>query len=410
MPYYFKLPDIGEGTVEAEIIKWLVKEGDKVRADQPMVVVMTEKVNVEIASPKNGVIHKILVNEGAKVKVGQPIVVILEEGEQPPESPPKLTIEQSSTITKQTPHETQPEQVPHEAQPEQVLATPAVRKLARELGVDITKIKGTGPAGRITEDDVRRYAQSLQATKTESSKTITQTIEARTERIPYRGIRRTIGEHMVMSVQHAPHATHFEEVDVTELVELREKIKGTLSDSNIKLTYLPFIVKAVVQALKKYPIFNSSLDEEKGEIVIKKYYNIGIAVATSEGLVVPVIKEADKKGIIEIAKEIETLAEKARAGKLELNDVRDGTFSITNIGSIGGILSVPIINYPEVAILGVHKILEKPVVKDNQIVIRKIMYLSLSFDHRIIDGAMAAEFVNVIKERLEKPFTLLLDL
>jgi pyruvate dehydrogenase E2 component (dihydrolipoamide acetyltransferase) len=401
MPFYFKLPDIGEGTVEAEIIKWLVKEGDKVKADQPIVEVMTEKVNVEIASPKNGTIYKILANEGAKVKVGQPIVIILEEGEQPSSPPPQMIVTQLSQATEK--------EVTQEIQSQQVLATPAVRKLARELGVDITKVKGTGPAGRITEDDVKQYAQSLQISKTEPTKPI-QTAETRIERIPYRGIRRSIGEHMVMSVQHAPHATHFEEVDVTELVELREKLKDMVASSGIKLTYLPFIIKAVIQALKKYPIFNASLDEEKGEIVIKKYYNIGIATATPEGLVVPVVKDADKKSIIEIAKEIEVLAEKARIGKLELSDVRDGTFSITNIGSIGGILSVPIINYPEVAILGVHKILEKPIVKDNQVVIRKIMYLSLSFDHRVIDGAMAAEFVNFIKEKLEKPYTLLLDL
>jgi pyruvate dehydrogenase E2 component (dihydrolipoamide acetyltransferase) len=401
MPFYFKLPDIGEGTVEAEIIKWLVKEGDKVKADQPIVEVMTEKVNVEIASPKNGTIYKILANEGAKVKVGQPIVIILEEGEQPSSPPPQMIVTQPSQATEK--------EVTQEIQSQQVLATPAVRKLARELGVDITKVKGTGPAGRITEDDVKQYAQSLQISKTEPTKPI-QTAETRIERIPYRGIRRSIGEHMVMSVQHAPHATHFEEVDVTELVELREKLKDMVASSGIKLTYLPFIIKAVIQALKKYPIFNASLDEEKGEIVIKKYYNIGIATATPEGLVVPVVKDADKKSIIEIAKEIEVLAEKARIGKLELSDVRDGTFSITNIGSIGGILSVPIINYPEVAILGVHKILEKPIVKDNQVVIRKIMYLSLSFDHRVIDGAMAAEFVNFIKEKLEKPYTLLLDL
>jgi pyruvate dehydrogenase E2 component (dihydrolipoamide acetyltransferase) len=401
MPFYFKLPDIGEGTVEAEIIKWLVKEGDKVKADQPIVEVMTEKVNVEIASPKNGTIYKILANEGAKVKVGQPIVIILEEGEQPSSPPPQMIVTQPSQATEK--------EVTQEIQSQQVLATPAVRKLARELGVDITKVKGTGPAGRITEDDVKQYAQSLQISKTEPTKPI-QTAETRIERIPYRGIRRSIGEHMVMSVQHAPHATHFEEVDVTELVELREKLKDMVASSGIKLTYLPFIIKAVIQALKKYPIFNASLDEEKGEIVIKKYYNIGIATATPEGLVVPVVKDADKKSIIEIAKEIEVLAEKARIGKLELSDVRDGTFSITNIGSIGGILSVPIINYPEVAILGVHKILEKPIVKDNQVVIRKIMYLSLSFDHRVIDGAMAAEFVNFIKEKLEKPYILLLDL
>lgn len=402
MPFYFKLPDIGEGTVEAEIIRWLVKEGDKVKADQPIVEVMTEKVNVEIASPKNGIIYKILASEGSKIKVGQPIVIILEEGEQPPQPTPQMIINQpqQTITTKETPQETQPEQI---------LATPAVRRLARELGVDITKIKGTGPSGRITEDDVKRYAQLLQTSKTEPAKS-TQIIETRIERIPYRGIRRSIGEHMVMSIQHAPHATHFEEVDVTELVELREKLKDLATSSGIKLTYLPFIIKAVVQALKKYPIFNASLDEEKGEIIIKKYYNIGIATTTPEGLVVPVIKDADKKSITEIAKEIEILAEKARTGKLELSDVRDGTFSITNIGSIGGILSVPIINYPEVAILGVHKILEKPVVKDGQIVIRKLVYLSLSFDHRVIDGAMAAEFVNFIKERLEKPYTLLLDL
>ncbi len=398
MPYIFKLPDIGEGTVEAEIIRWLVKEGEKVKADQPIAEVMTEKVTVEIASPKNGTIYKIFAKEGEKIRVGQPIVSILEEGEQPPEQQPQYITQSTQTLDQTT---TQ--------QPTQILATPAVRRLARELGVDITKIKGTGPGGRITEEDVRQYAQSIKIPKPQLTEQITITQEQQIERIPYRGIRRQIGEHMTQAVKHIPHAVHFEEVDVTELVNIREKLKENLSKQNIKITYLPFIIKAVTQALKKHPIFNSTLDEEKNEIIIKKYYNIGIAVATPEGLIVPVIKNADKKSIIELAKEIEILSEKARNGKLELNDVRDGTFSITNIGSIGGIFSVPIINYPEAAILGIHRILEKTVIKDNQLITRKIMYLSLSFDHRIIDGAMAAEFINTIKEYLEQPYLLLIS-
>ncbi len=393
MPYIFKLPDIGEGTVEAEIIRWLVKEGEKVKADQPIAEVMTEKVNIEITSPKSGTIYKILAKEGEKIRVGQPIVSILEEGEQPPEQRPQYITQIPNQTTTQ--------------QPTQILATPAVRRLARELGVDITKIKGTGPSGRITEEDVRQYAQSIKTPKPQLTEQITTAQEQQIERIPYRGIRRQIGEHMTQAIKHIPHAVHFEEVDVTELVNIREKLKENLSTQNIKITYLPFIIKAVIQALKKHPIFNSTLDEEKNEIIIKKYYNIGIATATPEGLVVPVIKNADKKNIVELAKEIETLAEKARNGKLELNDVRDGTFTITNIGSIGGIFSVPIINYPEAAILGIHRILEKPVIKDGQLITRKIMYLSLSFDHRIIDGAMAAEFVNTIKEYLEQPILLL---
>ncbi|MEM3832746.1 MAG: dihydrolipoamide acetyltransferase family protein [Thermoprotei archaeon] len=396
MPYIFKLPDIGEGTVEAEIIRWLVKEGEKVKADQPIAEVMTEKVNIEIASPKNGTIHKILAKEGEKIRVGQPIISILEEGEQPPEQQPQY-------ITQQTQISSQPTTT---QKPMEILATPAVRRLARELGVDITKVKGTGPSGRITEEDVRQYAQSIETPKPQPAEQITITREQQVERIPYRGMRRQIGEHMKQAIKNIPHAVHFEEIDVTELVSIREKLKEALSAQNIKLTYLPFIIKAVIQALKKYPIFNATLDEEKNEIVIKKYYNIGIATATQEGLVVPVIKNADKKNIIELAKEIETLTEKARNKKLELNDVRDSTFSITNIGSIGGILSVPIINYPEAAILGIHRILEKPVIKDDKLITRKIMYLSLSFDHRIIDGAMAAEFVNTIKEYLEQPYLL----
>ncbi|MGC8949420.1 MAG: biotin/lipoyl-containing protein, partial [Thermoprotei archaeon] len=215
MPYIFKLPDIGEGTVEAEIIRWLVKEGEKVKADQPIAEVMTEKVNIEITSPKSGTIYKILAKEGEKIRVGQPIVSILEEGEQPPEQRPQYITQIPNQTTTQ--------------QPTQILATPAVRRLARELGVDITKIKGTGPSGRITEEDVRQYAQSIKTPKPQLTEQITTAQEQQIERIPYRGIRRQIGEHMTQAIKHIPHAVHFEEVDVTELVNIREKLKENLS-------------------------------------------------------------------------------------------------------------------------------------------------------------------------------------
>jgi pyruvate dehydrogenase E2 component (dihydrolipoamide acetyltransferase) len=441
MPFEFRLPDIGEGIHEGEIVKWLVKEGDIVREDQPMVEVMTDKATVEIPAPRAGKILKLNAKEGETVKVGSVLVIIEELGEAKPESqktppsaPPRhgegsspfplreggqgVRSEATATTVAASPPPS-----PTAAPAQRVLATPATRKLARELGVDIAQIRGTGPGGRVTDEDVRRFAAARTAPQppppspapTPSpaapafapSAVVT---DRREERIPLRGIRKRIAEHMHQSKTTAAHFTYVDEVDMTELIQLREQMKPLAEQKGVKLTYLPFIVKASVAALKEMPILNASIDEAKGEIVIKKYYNIGIATATDEGLIVPVIKDADRKSLLEIAMEIERLAKAAREGKVALSDLQGGTFTITSLGALGGLFATPIINYPEVAILGIHEIKKRPVVRDNQIVIRDIMYVSLSFDHRLIDGDVGARFCKKIISYLENPKLLFLEL
>jgi pyruvate dehydrogenase E2 component (dihydrolipoamide acetyltransferase) len=409
MVYEFRLPDIGEGVAEGEVVKWLVKEGADVKENDPLVEIMTDKVNVEIPSPKKGTVLKLMAKEGEVVKVGQVLLAIGEKGEQTT----------TTTATASTPETPTPSQVKTEVvvpttstaavlkKPQEILATPATRKLARDLDVDLSLVQGTGPGGRIIDEDVHRFkksgAETLTATATAPEKA------SREERIPLRGIRRKIAERMVKSVHTAAHVTHVDEVDMTEIVQLRERTNESAEKRGVKLTFLPFIIKALIPALKQYPYLNATLDDAKEEIVLKRYYNIGIATNTMQGLVVPVLKDADHKSITQLAEEIAKLSERARTGHLTLDEIQSSTFTITNVGGIGGVFATPIINYPEVAILGVHKITKRPIVKDNQIVIREMTYLSLSFDHRVLDGAMAAEFVNVIKKYLEDPKLLLFE-
>ncbi len=411
MVFEFRLPDIGEGVAEGEVVKWLVKEGAEVKENQPLVEIMTDKVNVEIPSPRKGTILRLMAKEGEAVKVGQVLLVIGEKGEQasaPAAVAPTLTaakapaaVPAKATVAPPSP----PVAVPKK--PQEILATPATRKLARDLGIDLATVQGTGPGGRITDDDVKQFKE-VGGRPAAVAVTVAgpRGVE---ERVPLRGIRRKVAEHMVRSRDTAAHVTHVDEVDMTEVVQMREKAKASAEKRGVKLTYLPFIIKALVPALKKYPYLNASLDDEKGEIVLKKYYNIGIATDTEQGLVVPVIKGAEHKSITQLAEEISRLSERARAGQLTLEEIQGSTFTITNVGGIGGVFATPIINYPEVAILGVHKITKRPVVKANQVVIRDMTYLSVSFDHRVLDGATAAQFMNVIKQYLEDPKLLLLE-
>jgi pyruvate dehydrogenase E2 component (dihydrolipoamide acetyltransferase) len=398
MPVEFKFPDVGEGVMEGEVTKWFVKEGDDVKRDQPVVEVMTEKVTVEIPAPVSGTILKVMARVGETVKVGQTLFVIGQKGEsvQNMQAQAEAKIGAVQTTTRK------PVQAAKNAK---VLATPAVRKLAREMNIDLSLVEATGSGGRITKEDVRRLNQKA----VDASPAVQATEAGLEERIPLRGIRKTIADRMTKSKAVAALVTHVEEVDVTELVSLRERAKETAVKSGVKLTYLPFIVKAVVAALKKYNLVNSSLDDEKSEIVVKRYYNIGIAVATENGLIVPVIKDADKKSLLQIAREIEELSGKARTNKLTLNEAKGGTFTITNIGSVGGIFSTAIINYPEVAILALGRIVKRPAVKDGQIVVRDTANLALTFDHRVLDGADAAGFLNAIKHDLETPSLLILE-
>ncbi len=433
-----KFPDVGEGITEGTLVKWLVKEGDEIKADQAVAEIETDKAIVEIPSPKAGKVSKIYGKEGDVIKVGSTLASLAMPGEEvkppevkpsgvkplevkPPEMRPTEEIKPAEPSREIKPSEIKPSEEikppkpPEEIKkpeklkemPERVLATPSTRRLARELGVDISKVEGTGPGDRITDEDIRRFSEAKPEEKPPEA---APEIKAMEERIAIKSIRKTIGERMVQSMFTAPHVTSMDEADVTELVKLREKEKKAAEEKGIKLTYLAFIIKAVTVALKQHPYLNASIDPKKNEIVLKHYYNIGIAVDTPEGLMVPVIKNADRKSIMELAQEAEKLAEESRTRKIKLADLKGNTFTITNIGSIGGIFSTPIINPPDVAILGVHRIRDMPVVVDGEVRVRKILPLVISFDHRALDGAQAARFMNTLIEHLKDPDLLLIDM
>ena len=410
MVYEFKLPDIGEGVAEAEIIKWMVREGESVKEDQPLVEVMTDKVNVQIPSPRTGTVSKIAVKEGETVKVGQTIVVITDDGSSAAASGPVLAARGVPVSAAQGPI-LGPSQSSTGSMPPLTTATPATRKLAREMGVDITTTVGTGPQGRVTDEDVRARAArtAASAQRPAGPVEVRPAPTGREEIVPIHGVRKTIADRMVKSKHTAAHVTHVDEVDVTELVLLREALKSSGEKRGVRLTFLPFFIKAVVLGLKEFPFVNSSVDDQGTNIVLKKYYNIGVATDTEQGLVVPVVKDADRKDVFELAREIELLAGKARSGQLALDEVHGSTFTVTNIGAIGGLYSTPIINLPEAAILGVHKITKRPVVRDDKVEIRDMTYLSLSFDHRIFDGAYAAKFTSRVIDVLQDSKKLLAE-
>ena len=384
MVYNFKLADIGEGIVEGEVSKWYVKVGDIVKENQPLVEIITEKVTVELPSPADGTIIKIGPEAGKIAKVGE-VIVVIDDGKE--EDNVKEGLKEETKVDKK-------EVIKEEIKNKKVIATPAVKRLAKEMGIDITKVVPTGENGRITEKDVKLYSKLE--------------VQSNEERIAFRGTRRTIAERLAKSSDRVVQAWIMEEIDMTKVTELKNRLKESSSE-DIKLTYMPFFVKAVIRSLKSSPRINASLDEETEDIVIKKDYNIGIATDTEQGLVVPVIKKAQEKNIKEIAKEIEELSIEAKSGKLGLEDTQGGTFTITNIGAIGGISSIPIVNYPEVAILAINKIMKKVVHWEGNIVARDRVYLSLSFDHRVLDGADVARFLNSIRKCLEDPESLMKD-
>ncbi|MGA2515186.1 MAG: dihydrolipoamide acetyltransferase family protein [Thermodesulfobacteriota bacterium] len=428
MAFEFKFPDIGEGLTEGEIVRWLVKEGDEVKEGQPLVEVETDKALAEIPSPRTGTILKILAKEKEVVKVGQVIVVIGEKGEALAAPPPRPSAPPAKPKSVGVVGELEeaPEEAPAaapaarmKAEPvkpalvsEHALATPSVRALARELGVDINKVQGTGPEGRVVEKDVRQFAEG-KAKPAEEVKEIKKArkydLYGSVERIPLRGVRRSIAKAMVKSKYTAPHVTAMDEADVTELWKIREKEKKVAEDKGIKLTILPFVIKAIIAGLTEHPYLNATLDEESEEIILKKYFNIGLATDTPEGLMVPVVKNAKEKSIFELAQESAQLAEKARNRTIDLADLKGGTFTITNYGAVRGTYGTPIINYPEVAILGIGRIQDMPVARNGKVVVRKILPLSLSFDHRVVDGAEAARFLSTLISRLEDPDLILLE-
>jgi pyruvate dehydrogenase E2 component (dihydrolipoamide acetyltransferase) len=520
----FELPDVGEGVAEGEIVDWLVEEGDAVEEDQPVAEVETDKAVVDVPSPVNGSVQEIHAEAGEMVPVGTVIITFAEEGD---DDSGEATSTEESTETDATTEasaaaeaETTAEGTADEETPTvsgRIFAAPSARRLARELGVDMESIDGSGPGGRVSEHDVRAAAEDATGTDGEegdSPEPATTRVEGSSgtdagegdttgggaaqasstgqpsasgsaaggatagesadrertlaapatrklaedsgvdidavptdeerdgeafvtpaavesyaeaqqaaqdadrealagsrgeERIPYRGVRRTIGQQMAESKYTAPHVTHHDEVDVTALVEARTDLKELADEQGISLSYMPFVMKACVAALREFPMVNSMLDEEAEEIVQKKYYNIGVATATDAGLMVPVVEDADRKNMLQLASEMNELVEKARERTISREEMQGGTFTITNVGAIGGEYATPIVNHPEVAILALGAIKEKPRVKDGEIVPRKVMTLSLSIDHRVVDGAIAAQFTNRVEEFLETPQRLLLE-
>ncbi|WP_026974226.1 dihydrolipoamide acetyltransferase family protein [Alicyclobacillus contaminans] len=432
--YEFRFPELGEGLHEGRIEKWLVQPGDTVKEDDAIAEVENDKAMVELPSPVDGKVVKIHLEAGGTATVGDVIITFEVEGEG------NVSGDAVAAATAPT-EEAKPANTPAAPAPaaaapapaaanaaavshaHEVLATPGVRKFARENGVDITKVHGTGTNGKITRADVEAYlsggaaastagtdAAATDSTLSAAPATVASvTGEEVEERVPLSGIRKIIAQAMAKSMYTAPHVTVMDEANVTELVKLRAEVKPLAAERGVKITYLPFIVKAMVAALRDFPVLNSSLDEERQELVYKRYFHIGIATDTERGLVVPVVRHADRKNMWTIAAEINDLATRARTNKLLPNEMRGSTISITNIGSAGGMFFTPIINYPEVAILGVGRITEKPIIKDGEIVPAHMMALSLSFDHRVIDGALAQNFINRLKQLLENPRLLIME-
>ncbi|MEM7678734.1 MAG: dihydrolipoamide acetyltransferase family protein [Myxococcota bacterium] len=442
MAFEFKLPDIGEGVVEGEIVKWLVQSGDAIDIDQPMVEVMTDKATVVIPSPVKGTVKETRGGEGDLVEVHSVICVIEQEGGASDSAESSSASAESSASAK-----VESSGAPKaEASPKKggkVLAAPATRRLARELGVDISTVQGSGPAGRVLETDVRGAASSGQRSHPDASiassfatnispavpahrsssgasgsaQTLARSLSASSwpgeadERIPVRGLRRRIWDKMAQSKASAAHFTFVEECNCESLVQTRQRFNARLVEGESKLNYLPFIVKAVVAALKRFPTLNGHVDDADQSFIQRVNYHIGIAVSSDRGLVVPVVRHADRRSIIELSQEIARLAEAVRTNTLSPEDLGDSTFTITSLGKDGGIFATPIINYPEVAILGVHKMQKTPVVNDqDEIVVRPMMNLSLSFDHRLIDGHIGAEFTYAVVRLLEDPDRLMMEM
>lgn len=445
----FKLPDIGEGIAEGEIVSWKVKAGQAVKEEDEFVEVMTDKATVTITVPFTGVIAELRCKEGDVVPVGSVIAVIdagAAGGAAPaPAAPKPAAVPTPPPVPKPAaaaPAPVAPQKPPApvaiptpppvpvaaapaafvQASPGKVLAAPATRRRARELGIDLAAVAATGPRGRITNDDLATAGTAAPAARSAAPAAagapgakafapiaIPPAPAGRSEeRVPFRGLRRKIAEAMTRSKFTATHFTYVDDIDVTELVKIRGEAKKSFADKGINITYLPFIMKAIVAAMKEHPAMNASLDEVTQELVIKKYYNFGIATDTDSGLIVPVLKDVDRKSIGELAKELQELAARTRDGKVTVDDLTGGTFTITNAGNIGGLFATPVINFPEVAIMGVHAIKDAAIVRNGACVPGKKMYLSVSIDHRLVDGATGARWMNVVKDHLEQPYRLLL--
>lgn len=421
--FEFKLPDLGEGVMEGELVKWHVKEGDTVKEDQVLAEVMTDKATVTVPSPKAGRVVKTHGKEGEMAKVHQLLVTLEIEGAAPAQAAGHgahgaAAAPVSAPAASAAPAAAAAASNGAPASATKVLATPVTRRMAREHGLDLAAIAGSGPQGRVTKADV---VAALEGGAQKNVVTPAAPQQARPaappvasgradERIPLRGLRKKIAEKMVRSKFTMPHFAFVEEVDATELVALRARLNAQLAAAGekMKLNYLPFIIKATIAALKKFPHLNANFDEATQELVVRGEYNIGMAVATPDGLTVAVVKDADRLTLAELAQETARLGAAARERKLKMEELSGGTFTITSLGQSGGLFATPIINHPEVGIMGVHKLKQRPVVKDGQVVVRDMMNLSLSCDHRVIDGSVAADFVYEVIKYLEKPDLLFL--
>lgn len=422
MNYEFKFPDIGEGMTEGELSRWLVEEGQRVAEDQPVAEVQTDKVQAEISAPVSGTVKELMAAEGDTVFVGSTFVTFeLPGGEDA--RPEENGSEKNAGDGDSGGNRRRP-----------VRATPAVRRVARELGVDLTVVEGSGSAGRVLEEDVRGFAARTRempqglpesgeqfvpedpvakepvAEEPAAAAPLRDGEDGRERRVPIRGVRRAMFRSMSRSAATVAPCTTFEEADITELVALRARIKAAAEERGVRLTYLPFIVKAAVTALGEHPELNASYDGEREELVLHDRYDVGIATDTPGGLVAPVVRDTDDKSVLDLAREVAGLAERAREGRLGVDETRGATFTVTSMGPVGGIFATPIITPPQVAILGAHRIQRRPVVADDEIVVRDIMGLSLTFDHRLVDGATASYFFRHVISYLEQPNLLLVEL
>lgn len=425
MKYIFKFPDIGEGLDEGTIIEWQVQKGQQIKLGETLVTMETDKVVADIPSSKDGIITATYGKVGETIHVGDALVEIeIEgvEGEAAVEEANKveaveeegagvvgtLEIAGNSAVLSAS-NEGMNSDNSETTKSKKILATPVARAMAKDMGIDINKVKGSGPAGRVMKADIQNFSQTKTSTSYSSSTTSVASINKMPVEVePMSQIRKTIAKNMIQSKHNAAHMSLFEEVEISELDRIRKKFKQEFADKGSKLTYLAFVIKATALSLKKFKSLNSEMDMDNGNMLYKKYYNIGIAVDTDKGLMVPVIRNADQLSILEISEKITEFSEKARAGQITMDDMKDGTFTITSYGSIGGLYAVPVINYPQAGILGVGRISKQPIVKNDELAIGLTMPLSLSVDHRIADGGETARFLNQVMAYLAEPVSLVM--
>ncbi|MFC2114618.1 dihydrolipoamide acetyltransferase family protein [Bacteroidota bacterium] len=427
MRYIFNFPDIGEGLDEGTIAEWYIEKGHQIKSGDPLVKMETDKVVTDIPSPKTGVIAAVYGKVGETIHVGNPLVEIeiegvdgeaaqVEAGKDFTTEPIEegagvvgtLEVASNAAFLPSSMEGFETEKVVETKVEKKALATPVARAMAKELSIDINLVTGSGPGNRVTINDIKKFHESFGQAQSMTPNIAINQVE-RVSFEPLTQIRKAIARNMVTSKQNAPHMTVHDEVEVSELVGVRNKFKQQFADQGVKLSYLPFLVKATALSLKKFRSINAQLDMENERVIYKNYVNIGIAADTEDGLVVPVIRDADKKSIFELAQEINLISEKAKDRKLNMQDMQDGTFTITNYGSIGGMYANPVINYPQAGILGVGHLVKKPVVQNDLIVVGTVQPLSLAVDHRIVDGGDVTRFLNQIMVYISDPVSLLME-